>query len=133
MVENKKYNFNYYVEEPNKYLEMSYMSQLISNTWKQITKVLKIELYKKDHIKFTIVAEYIYYDYFLKSKNKPKALITINYYYRGEIQVIFSENNIDKYINLIIAKIDININKFMKLRFLYYYLHLTDFYKFLYS
>ncbi|CAG8652973.1 9909_t:CDS:2, partial [Scutellospora calospora] len=41
---NIKYRFNCYIENPNKYLEVPYIPQLIANARKQITRILKVEL-----------------------------------------------------------------------------------------
>src|SRR6185312_535107 len=114
--ENIKYRFNCYVKNPNKYLEVPYMPQLIANTREQITRVLKVELQKKDQIKTALVAQCIYHGHISKGKDKSKISTYMIGYHRSLMRVILTEEDINEHINLSISEIDNEIDSFMKSR-----------------
>ncbi|CAG8813265.1 16186_t:CDS:2, partial [Cetraspora pellucida] len=112
--ENIKYRFNCYVENPNKYLEVPYMPQLIANAREQITRVLKVELRKKDQIKTALVAQYIYHGHISKGKDKSKISTYMIGYHRSLMRVILTKEDINEHINLFISEIDNEIDSFIK-------------------
>ena len=112
--ENIKYRFNCYVKNPNKYLEVPYMPQLIANAREQITRVLKVELRKKDQIKTALVAQCIYHGHISKGKDKSKISTYMIGYHRSLMRVILTEEDINEHINLSISEIDNKIDSFMK-------------------
>ena len=112
--ENIKYRFNCYVENPNKYLEVPYMPQLIANAREQITRVLKVELRKKDQIKTALVAQCIYHGHISKGKDKSKISTYMIGHHRSLMRVILTEEDINEHINLSISEIDNKIDSFMK-------------------
>ncbi|CAG8849789.1 7466_t:CDS:1, partial [Racocetra persica] len=111
---NIKYRFNCYVHNPNKYLEVPYMPQLIANAREQITRILKVELQKKDQIKTALVAQCIYHGYISKRKDKSKISTYMIGYHRSLMRVILTEKDINEHIDLSISEIDNEIDSFMK-------------------
>ncbi|GES87874.1 hypothetical protein GLOIN_2v1481003 [Rhizophagus clarus] len=93
---NSKYAFNKQQTEHTKYVDASYIPQLIGASREAITSVLQKELHRKDQIKTALVinATYVKYKYKEKGDLADKAnyeAINLDTYHRGKMGVLLSE------------------------------------------
>src|SRR5260363_47577 len=92
--------------DPVKYAEMPYMPQLLANARDEITRVLKIELNKKDQIKTALIA----HCYYANSKKKEDMLYR---HHRSKMCPLLTENDIDEHISQSASEIDKKIEEML--------------------
>ena len=90
------------------------MPQLLANARDEITRVLKIELNEKEHIKSALVA-LCYYEKVNKSLKKEDKENNIMYcHHRSNMRSLLSENDIDDHISQSASEIDKDIEEMLK-------------------